>query len=205
MHRQEVHDPLCEAHKEKLIVDQRGRPRPRALRLLSLAVRVMQEYEIEVRRVAELHSAKLAVAHHADAHRPAAGTLTAHRHTELRGNLPPTELNRVLDDDLRDLGEPVAHTHHRYPPGEIGHGHAEDRKALEMTQRFDLALGIVVIQLLESRARLVFETRATGQLRQTLVNELVEKQRMGGNLLSQEVSVPTQFDQPLTSGGVFVQ
>ena len=111
----------------------------------------------------------------------------------------------MLDDDLRDLGEPVAHTHHRYPAGEIGHGDPEDRNALEMTQRFDLALGIVVIQLLESRARLVFETRATGQLRQTLVDELVQKQRMGGNLLSQEIAVPAQLDQPLARGGVFVQ
>ena len=38
-------------------------------------------------------------------------------------------------DQLGDLGQPVADPHQRHAPGQIGHGDAEHRRALELAQR----------------------------------------------------------------------
>src|SRR2546423_11888717 len=64
VHGQQVHDALREPHEEQLVVDG-----ARAAGLLMLAVRVVQEHEVQIRAVAELHAAELAVAHRADEHR----------------------------------------------------------------------------------------------------------------------------------------
>ena len=63
MHRQQVHQPLREAHEEHLVVDA-----ARPFGLLLRAARVVQEHQIEIRAVAELHAAELAVADHAESH-----------------------------------------------------------------------------------------------------------------------------------------
>ena len=52
-------------------------------------LRVVQEHQVQIRAVAELHAAELAVADHAQSHRPARRRLAAHRHAELRRELLP--------------------------------------------------------------------------------------------------------------------
>ena len=66
------------------------------------------------------------------------------RHAELRGHLLPAQPHGLLDDDLGDLGEVVADAHQRNRSGEIGHGHAEYRGALELPQHLHLPLRLVL-------------------------------------------------------------
>src|SRR5215471_1950249 len=143
VHGEQVNDALREPHEEQLVVD-----RPGAARLLVLAVRVVQEHEVEVRGITELHAAELAVADRTHVHRTHRLPLAAAGHAELRGDLPPAELHRALDDQLGNIGEPVAHVHERQQVGEVGHRDAEQGGALELPQSFDLLLGIVLAQLL---------------------------------------------------------
>ena len=90
------------------------------LGFLLLAVRVVQEHQVQIRGIAELHAAELAVADGADAHRRAVRALAAQGRAELRGDLPPAQLHGALDDQLGDVGEAVAHLHERQHAGEIG-------------------------------------------------------------------------------------
>jgi hypothetical protein len=88
MHRQQVHDALRDTHEEKLIVDGF-----RALGLLLLTLRVMQEDEIQIRGIPELHPAELAVARPrrcCTARRCAPGP--AQRRAKLRAHLLPAKL-----------------------------------------------------------------------------------------------------------------
>ena len=157
----------------------------RAAGLLVLAVRVVQEHQIQIRGVAELHAAELAVADGADAHRRAAAPprRTSARRTA-RVICRQASSMRTLDDELGDVGEAVAHLHERQRAGEVGDRHTEQRRALELPQRLDLLLRIVLAQLLQARLEIARELGAIGQLRQQpLVDQLIEQQRMGGDLL----------------------
>ena len=102
VHGQEVHDALREPHEEQLVVDG-----ARAGGLLPLALRVVQEHQIEVGGVAELDSAELAVADGADVHGARGIGVAASWQAELRGDLPPAEIEGALDDELGDVREPV--------------------------------------------------------------------------------------------------
>src|SRR5882762_8531360 len=196
-----MHDPLREPHEEQLVVD-----RTRARGLLRLAMRIVQEHQIEIGRIAELDTAELAVTDRTDAHRSALAALTAHRGSELRSDLSPAELDRTLHDELGDVREPVADTHQRQPAGEIRDGHPKDGGTLELAQRLDLVLGVVIMKLLHTQLELRGEARAIGQFRQQpLVNQLIEKQRMRCDLLRKEITVAAKLDQTRARRGVLVQ
>src|ERR1700726_176007 len=144
----------------------------------------MQENEVEIRGVAELHATELAVADGADAHGTPLCARTAHRRTKLRAHLLPAELQRLLHDELGYVSEAIAHLHERQPATQVRHGDAEDGGALEGTQRLDLTLRIIVPHLLHDELEIAREIRPLGQLReQALINKLIEQQRIGGNLL----------------------
>ncbi len=83
----------------------------------------------------------------------------------------------ALDDQLRDFGEPVAHLHHRQNAREIRDGHAENRRPLELSQRLDLPLRIVLLRkLIHHHIELVGELSAIGQIaQQALVEQLIEQ------------------------------
>ena len=201
MHRQQVHDALREAHEEQLVID-----RLRAAGLLALAVRIVQEHQVEIRGVAELHAAELAVADRADVHRARLRPAAAQRHAELRGDLPPAELHRALDDELGDVGEAVAHLHERQQAGEVGHRDAKQRGALELAQRLDLLLGVVLAQLLHALGELAREVGARRQPReQPLVDQLIEQQRVRGDLRGEKITVTAQLDQARARRGVLAQ
>ena len=107
---------------------------------------VVQEHEVQVRTVAELAAAELAVADDADRHRTPLRAVAAHRHAPLRADLAQRQLDDALDDELGDIREPIADPHQRQAPGQIRHGHAEHRRLLEVPQRLDLAFGILLLQ-----------------------------------------------------------
>src|SRR5580658_10317236 len=130
-----MHDALRQAHEEQLVVD-----RARATGLLAVTVRVVQKYQVEVGRVAELSATELAVTQRTDVDGAALGSRTAAGYAELRRDLPPAELQCALDNELGDVGEPVAHLHQRQHAGEIGDRDAEQRRALELAQCLDLQL-----------------------------------------------------------------
>ncbi len=201
MHRQQVHDPLREPHEENLVIDG-----PWPVRLLAFPARVVQEHQVEIGRIAELHAPELAVPHHADAHGPALGAFPTLGQAKLRADLAPAELDRMVDDDFGDFGEPVAHPHDGQSAGQVRDGDAEDRGPLKLAQGLDLALRILVVQLLEARAHFGLEIGAVGQLReQSLIDELVQQQRVRGNLPCQKVPVAADFDEPPARGGVLLQ
>jgi hypothetical protein len=116
MHREQMHQPLCEAHEKHLIVD-----RALSLGLLLRATGVVQEYQIEIRAVAKFHAAELAVADDAKPHRPTSALLGAHRRAELRRELLPGEREHTLDDQLGDIGQAVADPHHRQLGEQVGY------------------------------------------------------------------------------------
>ena len=100
---------LREAHEEHLIVDRLG-----GVGLGARRARIVQEHQVQVRRVTELVAAQFSVPHRAEPdHVPRAVAVAVVRHAELRGHLPPGQLHRLLDDDFGDLGEVVADAHQR--------------------------------------------------------------------------------------------
>ena len=152
----------------------------------------MQKHQVEIGAVAELHAAELAVAHRADAHGRAARSArrTSARRTA-RVICCQARLQRALDDELGDVGEPIADLHDRQAPGQIGDRDTEYRRALEVPQRLDLVLRIIVAQLLHAReVQVAREIGALGKLgQQALIDQLIEQQRIGGDLLHQKVAV----------------
>ena len=73
-------------------------------------------------------------------------------------------------------------------------------------KRLDLVLRIVVLQVLEPRGELPRKLRAPGHLGpQSRIDQLIEQQRIGGNLLRQKVAVLAQLDQPGAGGGILLQ
>ena len=108
-------------------------------RLLALAARVVQEHQIEVRGVAELHAAELAVADGADAHvaRARAVSHIGAPNCAVICRQPSAMARSTMSSAIsvsRSLTCMSGST-----PVTIGHRHPEQRGALELAQRLDLA------------------------------------------------------------------
>jgi hypothetical protein len=128
------------------------------------------------------------------------------RCAELRRHLFPCELHRLLDDDLGDFGQVVADPHQWNAPGQVGHRHAEDRGALELPQHFHLALRLLFFEIRKARSDFRLEHLARGrQTARAVVEQLIEQQRVRGNLRSQEFAYLCQVHQPASYRRVFVQ
>lgn len=108
MHGENVHDALRETYEEDLVVERRL-----GVGLLLLAAGVVQENEIEVGGVTEFDAAELALADRTDPHDAPRGAGAAHRHAELTGDLPPAGAHRLLEQQLRDIGQAIADAHQR--------------------------------------------------------------------------------------------
>src|SRR6185437_966061 len=201
VHGEEVHDALRQAYEKQLVVDRLG-----AARLLALAARVVQEHQVQVRGIAELHAAELAVADGADAHVAHDRAVIAPRRAELRADLPPAERHGALDDELGEVGESVAHLHERQHARDVGDRHPEQGGALELAQRLHLLLRIVLAQLLETLLELGGAAGAGRQLRQQpLVDQLIEQQRIRGDLRRQELAVPAHLHESGARRSVLLQ
>src|ERR1700761_7641020 len=64
MHGEQVNTPLREPNEEHLVID-----RTRPVSLLPLTARIVQEHQVEVRRVPQLHATQLAVTQRGDSDR----------------------------------------------------------------------------------------------------------------------------------------
>ena len=84
MHGQQMHHALRESQEEHLVVD--AAP---AVGFLLRAAGIVQEHQIQVRGITELHAAELAVADHAQAHVAARRSLAAAGHAECGRELLP--------------------------------------------------------------------------------------------------------------------
>src|SRR5208337_1377303 len=135
----QMDDALSEAQEEHAVVE-----RTLAPGLLKPAARIMQEHEVQIRAVAELQAAELAVSGHRDVH-DASGRLllAAVRHPVDLRHLSPGEVHAALNDELRDIGQAIADPHQGQAPGEVGKGHRKYRDLLELPQGFDLPLRVI--------------------------------------------------------------
>ena len=77
----------------------------------------MQEYQIQIRSVAEFAATKLAVADDADRDPAPLRSVAAHRHPPARADLAQRQVDDPLDDEFGDFREPVADLHQRQPAG----------------------------------------------------------------------------------------
>src|SRR4051812_41479544 len=104
--REEMNQPLDEPREEALVFQRRL-----AIRLLLRAARVVQEHEVEIGAVAELEAAELAVADYREA--DCARRRPGERRAVLVCELAPRHSERMLEHELRGVGEPVADLHQR--------------------------------------------------------------------------------------------
>ncbi len=124
----------------------------------------------------------------------------------LLGDLLPSELHRLTDDQLGDVGETIAHLHHGQAPGEIRKRHAKQRGALELPQRLDLVLGIRIGNVLEPYPDLGSELLAARQLIENpLVHQLIEQQRKHDDLLGEELAARADLHQALQRRRILVE
>ena len=110
IHRQQVHHALREAQKEHLVIQLTA-----ACGLLLQAARIMQKHQIQIRGVAQLLAAELAIADDAQAYCAPLCALTAHRYAQRRRQLLPGQRERALDDQLGDIGQSITDLHDRQP------------------------------------------------------------------------------------------
>ena len=167
----------------------------------------MQEHEVEVRPVAELEAAELAVGHDDHARRPERRlTRTAARRAVPRRDLSPRERQCLADDELRDVGEPVAHLHERQASGEVRHGDTEHRGTLELSQEIDLSLGVVAARTAHARAQVALELGPRRRrIEEPVVEQLIEQERERGDLVGEELRVRAQFDEAPAHHRVLVE
>ena len=124
----------------------------------------------------------------------------------MRGHLLPGKSHRALDDEFGDIRQTVAHLHQRQPTREVGHRDAKQRDALEMTQHLDLPLGVIFQQLLQRQLQIPLQALASRQLgEQPLIEQLIQQQRMGCDLIRQELTARAQLDQPGSRHSAFLQ
>ena len=170
-----MHEPLHQPQEEHAVLDDL-----RAGRALHLAVRVVQEHQVEVRAVPQLDAAELAVGDddHAGRLEPRIGR-PAHRHAVTRGDLLPREVQRFLHEQLCEVRETVAHLHQRQPARQVRHRDPEHRRALELPQRIDLLLGVVGARAGHARAQFRLEFRARRRRSRTAARRATRRAASG--------------------------
>ena len=128
------------------------------------------------------------------------------RHPELRGHLRPSLAQRLLDDELGDVGQTIRDMHHGQASGDLGDRHPEHRRILELGQGLDRLFGVV----LRHSRKAVFEVGGElGTVRRlderTLIEQLIEQQRMRGELCDQKIAAATDRHETLPRCGVFIE
>src|SRR6185503_9980531 len=137
LNRKKMDEPLYEAAEEALVVERRH-----TIGLLLSAARIVQEDEIEVGAVTELEARKLAVANHREPR--IAQRWTATRLAVLRRELAPSGAQRVVENELGRVGQPIADLHERQRSQPVGDGDAEYRRALKYADRVQHLLHVAI-------------------------------------------------------------
>src|ERR1700683_492420 len=195
-------DALSETQEEHDIVDLAFAPR-----LLNFAARIVQKHEIEIRAVAELQAAELAVTSHGDLHDASVRVaVAAVRYPVDLRHLSPSEIHAALNDEFGNVGEPVADRHQRQASGEVRERHRKYRDLLELPQSLDLPFRIIGGQPLGARGQFTGKTCARGDLIEGFgVDQLVEQQGKIGDLTRQEAAYAAAVDQTIERRRLFLQ
>ena len=128
------------------------------------------------------------------------------RHAVPRLDLRPRQRQRFLHDQLGDVGEPIADLHQRQAADQIGDRDPKQGRALELAQHLDLSLRLLVLHVLATQRQILRELRARRRLLdQALVDQLIEQQRMRGDLVGEKLALLAQRDQPAQRRRVLVQ
>ena len=200
MHGQQVNQSLREPQEVDLVVHHL-----RPVRLLPLARGIVKENEVEVRGVTKLHAAEFAVARNADPHGALALLVLAARLAVLRGRVPECERERLLEDQLGYVRKSVAHLHERQPASEIQHRHAKHRCPPELAKRIHAQL-LVVARVFEPGREFLRELSAVRQgLEHACVEQLVEQERMRGDLAGEIVAQAADLHEPAERLCILVQ
>ena len=141
--RQQVNDALPQASKKD-----RGVQRARAIGG-ALAVAVVQEHQIEIRAVAQLDAAQLAIAN--DQKRRLT-VITARGHAMLAGQVLPGHGQHRFQNHFRNEGEVIAHFHQMPRTDHIRCRHVQHLGVLEDPQCFQLRLFVILGQAIERLA-----------------------------------------------------
>ena len=199
LNRQEVNQALHEAAEEALVVERRI-----AVGLLLRAARVVQEHEVEIGPVAELEPRELAVAD--DRKTGLARRRAAARRAVLRDELAARGTQRIIEHELGGIRQPVADLHQRQRAQPIGDarcerspcvGTRESRRASLRRRRAD-----ALRRALEQGRELVARRR---RIEDAVVEQLVEQQRLLGDLPRQPRAVGDEPEQPIERGRILVQ
>ena len=152
---------------------------------MRVACGVLKEYEVQVRSVAEFHAAELAVARDRDARGARGVRFRAHRLAMDCDRLLPGDRERLFEDQLGDVGQPVADLHQRQPSRQVEGRDAEHGGAAEVAQCIHLQLRVAA-RMLEPRGELALELAAIRQrLEHAGIEQLVEQQRVRRDLARQ--------------------
>ena len=125
------------------------------------------------------------------------GALAAHRHAELRGQLLPGELQRSLQDQLGQVGQAVADLHDRQAGKQVRDRETKERRALKLPQPLDQLLLVVRIDAGHALRQIGRERSAIRRmLEDARIDQLIEQQRMRGDLIGQKIAVGGNLHQP---------
>ena len=103
----------------------------------------MNEHQIQIGAVSQFAAAELAVTNSRHIDHAALRIGATHWNAKLRRHLLPAESHRALDNNLGDLGQPVADLHQRQAATQISNSHPEDGSSLPLHQHFNLPLRVV--------------------------------------------------------------
>ncbi|MND62336.1 hypothetical protein D3C80_536180 [compost metagenome] len=193
-----MQDPLGQAQVELAAVD------GLAPVGVTVGVAAVQEHQVEIRAVAELDAAELAVGHHGEA------ALAAQRHLGghpvALAHLGPGLIDHLFGDGLRQPGEVVAHLHQRQGAGNVGSDYAQQLYLLELAQRLHLLLHVLFGDAQQELAQLGLVLVQRGGVVEVLgIQQLVQQYGVAGELLAHQVALVAQAHQLAQGGGVLRQ
>ena len=166
----------------------------------------MEKDEIQVGPVPELVAAELAVGDDDQAGRHGARLAASLGLAMTRGDLHPGEIERFLHDQLCDVGQAIAHFHDGQPTAQVRHRDAEHGGALELPQQLHLVLGVFGSGAGHPAAKLRREfLTLRDSLDQPRIEQLIEQQREGRNLLGEKPGLRAQIDQARERKRVLVE
>ncbi len=143
----------------------------------------MQEHDVQIRAVAELEAAELAVGRDGEGSRLACVAL-AHAGLAVAGrHVAPGQRDHLPQRDLGDGGQVIAHDHERHDPGHVRRRHVQHVGVLELTQDLHLLLEILIPDHGEPLLHVRLQRREIEwRVERAGIEQLVQQHRVTGEL-----------------------
>ncbi|MNZ74155.1 hypothetical protein D3C78_925970 [compost metagenome] len=171
-----MNNALAQAGEELRAVDRLGTVG------FGLRVTVVDEYQVQVRAVAQLDATHLAVADNNEA-RVAQAAVAALGLAVTAHGLAPGQGQHLVEDGFGQPGQVIADLHQRQIAGDFRRRYPQAVGQLEVPQRFHLLFKIVLGNPRQPLAQFSRQLRRLGRAEQTaFVKQLVEQQRETGDL-----------------------